>query len=122
MEKSRSIASFPNKFVFLCATSGRSNKRNDKEKIQEEWGHIAGIVRDKLCSDEYFKGLFNYQISDYWQYSWISSNLGFNEESALDKIIPKGKWEEESKTVHLFANVYGDAEILQLACMGQHTC
>jgi len=109
-EKSRSIASFPNKFVFLSATSEvEAISERIKKKIQEEWEHIARIVRDKLCSDEYFRGLFNYQISDYWQYSWVSSKLiGFNEESVLGEIIPKVKWEEESKTIHLFADVYRD--------------
>lgn len=111
-KNSKSIASFPNKFVYLCNTSSVEEfSRRIQNAVQEEWLRIAGAVRDRICSEmkagEKFRSLYDNQISDYWQYSWVATKfVSFDEENLLEEILPKSKWKSESDTVHAFAEPY----------------
>lgn len=113
IEVSKSIASFPNKFVFLCASSQVETAcAMIKTAIQDEWLRVAGNVRDflreKSGADEIFSNLFDYQISDYWQYSWASSKLAsLSDSNTLEQLIQKTKWKDEEETIRNFASEYG---------------
>ncbi|HRQ45045.1 MAG TPA: type III-B CRISPR-associated protein Cas10/Cmr2, partial [Candidatus Goldiibacteriota bacterium] len=112
-EKSASIASFPNKFVFLCASfEAQKICLEVKEAVQKEWVRIAGLVKEmlseKAVNKDAMKNLFDHQISDYWQFSYSSCRLiGVDDAEILEKLVKKAKWEKELDTITDFSKEYG---------------
>ncbi len=109
---SASIASFPNKFVFVAGTSTVDEIVTEIQKeIQLEWERIAGIVRDYLGKGETYKKLFDYQISDYWTFSYASTKLaGTDDKEAIFNFIPESKIKKELNTITKFASVYSNGD------------
>ncbi len=111
-ELGKSIASFPNKFVFLCATTETEKiLKNIEETTKEEWIRIAQIVRDLLKREsnagDTFTELFDHQISDFWQFSWTSVKLpGLKDDQAIESILHREKWEYEYNTISKFAGKF----------------
>lgn len=108
-----SIASFPNKFVFLCATSKVDALCVQiEETIQEEWLRVARLVKTflagRLDSGSAMDELFEHQISDYWQFSYAASRLAnLNDQAVLGEVLAKEKWQPEHAAVTTFAKIYG---------------
>lgn len=77
LEKDATVASFPNKFVFL-APSGKEELFVDeiKKRIQEKWKELSGIVLEYLgVKGKPSETIFNRQTRSWWQFSWSCSNL-----------------------------------------------
>lgn len=112
----KSIASFPNKFVFLCATSEvKEISTLIQDTIQVEWERIAGKVKNflkkALNAGETFTNLFNHQISDYWQYSWASVKLlELDDEKTLGTVLHPEKWKKEADTIREFAKAFANGD------------
>ena len=108
--KSKEIASFPNLFVFISSKDETKNIYEEiKQEINKEWERIGEIVikyiskKSNLNNIEKFKNLFNYQISDYWQYSYVSSPLlKITDHEKFSKLLNKNKYEKEQKTIEIF--------------------
>lgn len=111
-KNSSSIASFPNKFVFICASSMAEEILKQVENaVQKEWLRIASKVCDfiggQLNKNNHFVNLFNQQISDYWQYSWAASKLvRLNEDEKLRELLSTNKWKREAEVLKDFAKQY----------------
>jgi CRISPR-associated protein Cmr2 len=105
------IAAFPNKFVFIAPTAGAEEIcRGIQEAVQQEWLRIAGIVRDFIGKGDVFTQLFDYQISDYWQFSFASARLSkLDETGNLGRLLHKDKWQYETETIEVFSRKYGTA-------------
>ena len=111
----KAIASFPNKFVFLCPASQVEELcRRLEETVQHEWLRLAGLVKDYLA-DRYAGGgamadLFEHQVGDYWQFSHAACRLaGLDDRAALDALLPREKWQDEHETIAAFAKGYGQS-------------
>lgn len=110
MDDGKSIASFPNKFVFLAPGKEIENLcRSIQGAVQDEWLRIAGLVRDFVARDGKTAALFDHQTSDYWQFSFASAQIpGIRETGTLEKVLHKDKWSDEVETLQAFASPYGE--------------
>lgn len=110
MDDGKSIASFPNKFVFLAPGKEIENLcRSIQGAVQDEWLRIAGLVRDFIARDKKAAVLFDHQISDYWQFSFATARIpGITETGTLEKVLHREKWSDEVETLQAFASSYGD--------------
>lgn len=112
----KSIASFPNKFVFLCATSEvKEISTSIQDAIQVEWQRISGkvsaLLKKTLNAGETFTNLFNHQISDYWQYSWASAKLlELGDVKTLGTVLHPEKWKKEADTIREFAKAFTNCD------------
>ncbi len=109
-EESKSIASFPNKFVFIC------NSRDVEvvckaieSKIDEAWKATAGIVKEYVAKRTQSSGngrfdfVWDNAIDKYWKYSWAAINFAtINNKGELEKLLPKTKWENEFEAMKKF--------------------
>ncbi|MBQ4492390.1 MAG: type III-B CRISPR-associated protein Cas10/Cmr2, partial [Deltaproteobacteria bacterium] len=115
-ELGKSIASFPNKFVFLAPASQAGEIcRKVENAVQEEWLRLARLVKEtflkKYDAGQVFAGLFEHQISDYWQLNYAACRLvGLSGEDreALARLLHE--WEGEAQTIKAFAQEYKDPE------------
>lgn len=112
-EDSTAIASFPNKFVFLCATSQVTTVCDNIEKaIQEEWLRIAGLVKEYFLQQHgdsaTLAGLFDHQIADYWQFNHAACRLAEpGDRAALQDVLHPDKWQDEHEAITAFSATYG---------------
>ncbi|HEX2958402.1 MAG TPA: type III-B CRISPR-associated protein Cas10/Cmr2 [Chitinispirillaceae bacterium] len=112
----KSIASFPNKFIFLCGTTKVEEVLLEVQKtIQAEWERIARKVRQflekELGAGDTFSVLFNHQISDYWQYSWASARLlTLKDEEITGRVLDPDKWKIEFDTIREFAKAFTNGD------------
>lgn len=108
VDASRQIASFPNKFVFLCAREMVPGiVKEVEDQVQTEWLRLSELVFGFVGRSATVKELFAHQVSDYWQYSWATTQLaGLDDIDALSTVLATKKWETEKETVAEFAKVY----------------
>lgn len=112
-----SIASFPNKFVFLApAEKAGAICQEIAESVQGEWLRVARLVRDFLVkrhgAGKTLQALFEHQIADYWQFSHAAcrlAGLADADKEALAVLLDSQKWQEERKTIASFAGVYSQS-------------
>ena len=112
-----SIASFPNKFVFLApAEKAGAICQEIAESVQGEWLRVARLVRDFLVkrhgAGKTLQALFEHQIADYWQFSHAAcrlAGLADADKEALAVLLDPQKWQEERKTIASFAGVYSQS-------------
>lgn len=108
----RTIASFPNKFVFICPrNNAESFCRQIQQAVQQEWLDTAHLVESYLARSlkdtESFSTLFSHQVKDFWQYNFASCRLaGLDDETALARVIAKEKWQNEADILKAFAHPF----------------
>lgn len=111
-KKGTTIASFPNKFVFLAPASQVGEICSVLEAaIQKEWLRLAGLVQDYLArkssSGKTMAELFAHQTSDYWQYNHAACRLaGPDDKDALKTLLCPDKWQQEARIIETFAREY----------------
>ena len=113
-DNSQSIASFPNKFVFLCnAKDVETICELIKNKIEIEWKNTSDIVKNFIAAktdsndSEEFNKVWDNSIKDYWKLSWASTNFAtINDEEALKQLLPKNKWEKEVEAMKKFDSCF----------------
>ena len=107
-EASKSIAAFPNKFVFLCNNKDVEEIcKNIKERIDEEWKSTGNIVKEYLKeftkAGENFEKRWDNALDKYWKYSWAASDFAtINDETALKALLQKEKWQDEFEAMTKF--------------------
>jgi CRISPR-associated protein Cmr2 len=107
------IASFPNKFVFLCAASQAGDIcRHIEAAVHQEWLRLARLVKDYFVKRHgggtTLAELFEHQTVDYWQFNHAASRLvGMDDPAALDAVLHPNKWRDEYETIAAFAKAYG---------------
>ena len=77
LEKDPTVASFPNKFVFLAPSGKEESFVEEIEKrIQNKWRQLSRIVIEYLgIEGGASEKIFNRQTRSWWQFSWSCSNL-----------------------------------------------
>ncbi len=105
---SKTIAAFPNKFVFIAPPEGITALCEDiKKAVQKEWLRVSGFVRDYLAPKDVdntaFISLWNGQTEQYWTYSWVSCNFArLDDIESVKNLLPESKWKHEYETVKSF--------------------
>lgn len=110
-EVGKTIASFPNKFVFI-APSGTVEEIccGIQEAVNAEWIRISEIVRDFIGTNAKIAQLFEHQVSDYWHYSHAAARLPMIDEmDGLGALLHRDRWKNEAETIKEFAKGYSDA-------------
>ncbi|HRU77790.1 MAG TPA: type III-B CRISPR-associated protein Cas10/Cmr2 [Rectinema sp.] len=124
IELSKTIGSFPNKFVFLC-DAAEASMINDKiaKAIKDEWVSLADSVKSFLWDKReralgkvpaqkiygHFADLFDKEISDYWNFTWASSKMFSIEDiNSLQALMDPSIWEREQTTIRDFNRINGD--------------
>ena len=107
-DDSKTIAAFPNKFVFITTQKDVGELCKEiQNAVQNEWLRVSGFVRDYLapletdCST--FKSIWNMQTEQYWTYSWASCDfIKLDDIKTVEKLLPKSKWKHELGAVKAF--------------------
>ena len=109
-DDSKGIASFPNKFVFLCSNACVEPLcKIIQRAIDSEWKATAKLVEDYIArktgavnSKEYHE-IWERSLDHYWKYSWAATNFATIEnERELKNLLPDAKWKEELDTMREF--------------------
>ena len=109
-EESKGIASFPNKFVFLCSDfQVKELCAIIKEAIDAEWKSTAKIVQDYIAkkadaaSSPEYNAIWEKSLDHYWKYSWAATGFStIHNEDELKKLLPENKWKKELDTMRAF--------------------
>lgn len=109
-EDSQSIASFPNKFVFLCNNQDvEAICTLIETKIKKAWEDTSGIVKDFIAAktnaqnSKEFETVWTNAITDFWKFSWAATNFAtINSAEELQLLLPKNKWEVELESMKEF--------------------
>lgn len=108
------VASFPNKFVFL-APAGMEDKFVEKieARIRKEWKELSEIVLDwlgeKAGEKKHLKPIFDRQTDNFWQFNWSSAYLvTLDKEKDINKLFDEKKFRHIFQTIEDFAkyNIY----------------
>lgn len=108
-KSSQSIASFPNKFVFICNHEDiEETCKLIEERIDSEWKSTAGIVKNYLLKfaekdKAAFRKIWDNTVDKFWKYSWAATNFAtVKNESELESLLQKEKWQNEFETMKAF--------------------
>ena len=112
-ENSKGIASFPNKFVFICNSLQTEEICAEIGKsIDEEWKETSDIVKEYIGNrtsskdSADFGRIWDNAIDKYWKYSWAATSFATIEnEQELKELLPEIKWKEEFNTMSKFNKV-----------------
>ena len=112
---SQSIASFPNKFVFLCNHNDVQDICNLVEEcIESEWKNTAGIVKKFLegfvqeCSQR-FNTIWDNTIEKFWKCSWAATNfITINNKDELAMLLRREKWQNEFEAMNSFNSCFNE--------------
>lgn len=109
-QDSKSIASFPNKFVFICHKNQVEEVcKSIRDDIVLQWKDVAGIVGNYIKKtagigeSATFDQIWDNSIENYWKLSWASSNFAtINDKDELERLLPENKWKRELDTMTKF--------------------
>jgi len=113
LKKDSSVASFPNKFVFL-APAGEEAKYAAKieKRIKDRWAELAEIVLKFVQNAESGKQLdeiFHRQTGNYWIHNWGAVKLVDLKDQGMveEHLFDPQKFENVFETLQKFAAQYG---------------
>ncbi len=115
-KSSQSIASFPNKFVFICNHEDIKDVCELIEKrIDSEWKSTAGIVRNYLerfadnSRKTRFCEIWDNTVDKFWKYSWAATNFAtINNRTELLSLLQIDKWQNEYEAMEKFNSCFED--------------
>lgn len=116
-DKSSSIASFPNKFVFICNKNDVKELCSEIEKaIDNEWKNTGNIVKKYLAdkeklsdSESSFSKIWDNSVDKFWKYSWASTNfVTINNKEEIETLLPDTKWKVEFDSMQKFSKYFAD--------------
>lgn len=113
MEKDETVASFPNKFVFLAPTGRESSfVAQVEDSIRREWKTLADLVLTWIgCDDEdegrALRTMFNRQVDNWWQFSWSSSRLvSLRDQADIETLFVQEKFADLFETIRDFSKAF----------------
>ena len=112
IHRDETVASFPNKFVFLAPAGKEERFAAEVEaRIRREWKSLAETVSTWMGDEGAFKALFNRQVDNWWQFSWSSSHFVRLENSSdIKELFDEKKFEHLFKTIEDFSREYKNAD------------
>lgn len=113
---SKSIASFPNKFVFLCHNSEISEVcKKIEERIDSEWKTVCLVVKKYLAKETgsensaEFNSLWDNAVDKFWKYSWAATNFAtITNEKELNSLLSNDKWQNELEAMKKFDECFDE--------------
>lgn len=118
LKKYASVASLPNKIVFL-APQGQEEKYTGyiKERIEYAWLSLTEIVEKyifeigDITSPEVIKNIFKRQAENYWNLDWSCSKLvSVSDRKTVEKLFDKEKFDDVFDTVQAFSKIFPAAD------------
>lgn len=131
MRRDESVASFPNKFVFLAPAGQESDMAElIQRRIHDKWMAIGKRVLTWLGNTTRETGnnaleknrkesnglesMFHRQIDNFWQFSWSSAHLvSLDHQKKINELFDERKFEAIFKTVEVFAKAYATSDYSQ---------
>ena len=113
---SQSIASFPNKFVFICNHEDISEVcKLIERRIDSEWKATAEIVKKYLAGfadnsrKARFGEIWDNTVDKFWKYSWAATNFAtVNNRIELLSLLQIDKWQNEYEAMEKFNSCFDD--------------
>ena len=115
MEKDETVASFPNKFVFLAPSGKEASFVAEVEAcIKKEWKDLSDLVLSWIgCNDEAdnaLRTMFNRQVDNWWQFSWSSAHLvTLKNQADIETLFAKKKFASLFETIQDFSREFSSA-------------
>ncbi len=112
--RDETVASFPNKFVFL-APAGMEEEfvKYIEERIKKEWKELSEIVLnwlgEKSAEKKHLKPIFDRQTNNFWQFNWSSAYLvTLDKQDEINSLFHSDKFKHIFQTIEDFAkyNIY----------------
>jgi CRISPR-associated protein Cmr2 len=111
--KDKTVASFPNKFVFLApAGQEQAIAKDIQEGIESRWQALAKTVLDWLDKDNKdLAAVFHRQTANFWQFNWAGAHLvDLKHRDMVDTLFDKQKFNGIFETIQAFSRTYSDAD------------
>lgn len=106
LDRDETVASFPNKFVFLAPAGQEEQFAEEIEaRVRSKWRELSQIVltwigdkKDQLAS------IFNRQTDNFWQFSWSSTHLvTLDNENDINTLFEADKFKDIFQTIKDFS-------------------
>lgn len=111
--KDKTVASFPNKFVFLApAGQEEAIARDIQERIESRWQALARTVLQWLDKDNPdLEEVFLRQTGNFWQFNWAGAHLvDLKHRDMVDTLFDRQKFNDIFDTIKAFSRTYADAD------------
>lgn len=111
--KDKTVASFPNKFVFLApAGQEQAIARHIQEGIEARWQALAKTILHWLDKDNPdLAEVFQRQAANFWQFNWTGAHLvDLKHRDMVDTLFDQGKFNNIFETIQAFSRTYPDAD------------
>ena len=113
MQQDESVASFPNKFVFLAPAGQEAELTQAIEtRIHKKWLEIGDTTLNwlKEGEDEELKTIFRRQTENFWQFSWSSAHLvQLKHKGEIETLFDPEKFKDLFETVEKFSKVFANS-------------
>jgi len=109
--RSETVASFPNKFVFLAPAGQEALFAGEIEaRVRDKWRELSRIVLTWIGEGrETVASIFNRQTENFWQFSWSSAHLvTLDNKDDINTLFEKDKFENIFETVRDFSEGGGN--------------
>lgn len=112
LDKTKGIAAFPNKFIFLCPHDKVKELNEEITKtVKSKWIEISSGVKEYIQKQtgavENFSELWNIQIEDFWNFSWASAKLAeLSDKEKIEKLVSGDVVEKEFEVLDSFSKQY----------------
>lgn len=109
LDKTKGIAAFPNKFIFLCPHDKTKELNEEITKcIKNKWIEIASGVKEfikkQTNADKKFSELWDSQIEDFWNFSWASAKLAeLSDKEKIEKLVSGDTVKKEYDILNSFS-------------------
>lgn len=113
-----SIASLPNKFVFLCPTGIEADIcKQLEEQIQNKWlalsKEIVSYLLTKGAKNGHFEEIFKRQSANFWSFQWASNKvLTVEDRNDFEKLMGQKRFAEAFNTIEAFTKQFVNADLV----------
>lgn len=116
--KDYSVASLPNKFVFIAPSGFEVNITEAIEiRISQKWKNLAGIVLEYVSHrGGHVEKIFTRQTHSFWRFGWSAAKLiELEHQPEIEQLFGKEKFKQLFETIRKFSESYPAANILYSA-------
>lgn len=111
--RDKTVASFPNKFVFLAPAGQEQAIAADIQKrIKSCWEEVARTVLKWMDKDNPdLEEIFQRQTANFWQFNWAGAHLvDLKHRDMVDTLFERQKFNDIFETIQAFSRTYPDAD------------